>query len=76
MGGQQPHILRPLTQRRQIQVNHIEAVKQILAEMAFPHPFMHIAVGRGNNADIHADGFTAADALKFFLLHHPQQFHL
>ena len=51
--GEFQNVRRALAQRRQLQVHHIEAEEQILAEGPLPHAFRQIPVGRGNDTDIH-----------------------
>ena len=76
MPHQHRNIVLPLPQRRHRDLQHRQPVIQILPETAVPHRLLQIAVGRGNQADIHLDGMDPAHAFELTLLQHPQQLHL
>jgi len=61
---QQPDILAPLAQRRQMDPHHIEAVKQVLAELARGDRLLQRPVRRGDDAHIHGNRLVAAHALE------------
>ncbi len=70
---QQRNVVTPVPQGRHRDGEHIEAEKQILAEIARPHLFAQVDIGRGHDAHIHLDGARAADALDLPLLQCAQQ---
>ncbi len=53
--------------------NDVEAEEEVLAEFLALDAFFEMAVGGGDDADIHLDGAVAADAFEFALLQHAQQ---
>ena len=52
MMGQEQDVLRALPQRRQSERDHVQAVKQILAETGRPDLRLEIAIGRRDQSDI------------------------
>src|SRR5262245_54902562 len=74
--GQKRDILRMMTQRRDKDGNDIEAEEQVLAKLFAFNALFEIAVGSGENANIHFDGAVAAYPLEFAFLQHAQEFHL
>jgi hypothetical protein len=63
MIGKRRHIARALTQRRQVQRKHSEAIHQILAQLPIRHRFGDVAIGRRDYADVGLDLLRAAEAL-------------
>ena len=61
-----------LGQGRHRQRDDIEAVEQVLAELAGRHLGLEVAVGRGDDADVDLDPRVAAKAREALLLQHPQ----
>ena len=76
MLDQYRQIIEPLAQRRHLQREYVQPVVQILAEAARDNGRIQVAMGRGDDAHVAADGFIAADPLEAALLQHAQQFHL
>src|SRR5262249_24909182 len=70
---QQRNVLFPLAQSGKLDVDDIQPVVKILAEFAFLHQFAQIGVGRGEDADIHADRFRRAQRGELLLLYDTQQ---
>ena len=70
---QRGNIFLAVAQRRQRQVDHVEAVVQILAEAPFLHQLLQIGVGGGHDAHVDADGFGRAQRHELALLDHAQQ---
>ncbi len=62
------HVGGPLAERRQLQVDDVEAEQQVLAEGAGARRFHEIAVGGGDDADIDRHRAGAADAVDDALL--------
>ncbi len=60
--GQRQDVLAPLAQRREMDADDIEPVKQILAEAVGFHVAFEVAVGGGEDAHVGAQRLVAADA--------------
>ena len=74
MIDQQPDVVAPLAQRRDLDVHDVEAVKQILAELVRRHAIDQPTVGRGDDANVDARrAAIGADALNLAVLEKPQQ---
>src|SRR5208283_1242595 len=76
MIGQQWDIFATLTQVRDADGNHTEAVVEILAEKIFGNGLIEVAVGGGDNAHIDRNLAGAADRAHGALLEDAKQFHL
>src|SRR5690349_10087405 len=74
--SQEPYIVRPFAQGRQMQHDPLESKIQIFPEPAFDHATMKILVGGRDNSDIHGSGVGIADTVKRLFLKHPQEFAL
>ena len=70
---QQRNVFLAFAQRREMQRDHVQAMEKIFAEAAFATSLVQIFVGGGEDADVHFDGFGAAEAHEFALLNHAQQ---
>src|SRR5258708_25018005 len=64
MTSQQRNIYFALGKRRDIKRNHVKAVKQVLAKVAFGYLFFQVFVGGGNHAHVHLDRLVVDDAGK------------
>ena len=64
MPGQQRDVIRALAERRHENLDDVQTVKQILAEGAGRDALFEVAIAGGHHADIHGDGFFAADPLE------------
>jgi hypothetical protein len=73
---QQRDVLTPLRQRRDVQVDDVEPVVQILAEAAFRDPGFHVAVAGGDEANIDLHRSGAAHRQHFLFLDRAQQLDL
>jgi hypothetical protein len=73
---QRGNVGEPLTQRRQIHVDHIQAIEEILAEPALPDQVGQVLVAGGDDARVHLLWPRRANALEFALLNRPQHFGL
>src|SRR5690606_645909 len=71
--GNLEDILASLAKRWQIEVDHIDAVEEILAKLAFLAEFLQISVGRRQQANINLAGFDGANGANLSLLKHSQQ---
>ena len=71
----EPHqvrnIIPALPQWRQIQHHHADPVIQILAKLVLADGGLGVAMGGGDDADIHGDGFLPAKSLQAFFLQDP-----
>src|SRR5690606_30944420 len=76
MRGQQRNVLAPLAQRRQAQVDHVETIEKILAELAAFHALAQVLVGGGDDADVDMPVAGAAHGAHRAFLQHAQQLHL
>ena len=68
MQDQQPDVGAALAQRRDVSRNDVQPIVEILSKLAFLDHRGQIAVSGGDHAQVHVDGFRAAQALEFALL--------
>ncbi len=66
--GELDHVGRALAQRRDLQVDDVEAEEEVLAELACAHRLDQVAVGGGDDADVHRHRPGAAHAVDHALL--------
>jgi hypothetical protein len=59
-----------------VDLDDVQAVVQVLAERAGFDAGRKIAVGRRDDADVHAERLVAADPLELALLEEAQELHL
>ena len=76
MISQQRDILSPFGKRWDLQIHHVESVKQIFAELAAGHRLRQVAVGRGDDPHVDLDIAVAAQRTHLTLLQDAQQLHL
>ena len=76
MDAQDLHIVAPLPQRGELQVQHVQAVVQVLPEAALHGLLQQVLVGGGDDAHVHRDHPAAAHPADLLLLQDPQQLHL
>jgi hypothetical protein len=74
--GQQQRVAAAQAQRRHLDVDDVEAVVQVLAELALADRLGQVAVGRGDQPHVDLDRLAAADPLERPLLQHAQQLDL
>ena len=70
---QSRHVFLALTQRRQAQADHVQAVEQVLAEHAVLDAGFQVLVRRGNHAHIRLHGRMAAHTVEMPVGQHTQQ---
>src|SRR5882724_3397562 len=70
---QQRDVAGALTQRRQEDRDHIDAVIKIFAELPFPYQLFQVVVGRGDQAEVDLLRGLAAQTLYGMLFQHAQQ---
>ena len=71
--GQERDLLGALAQRRHLDLDHVEAVVEILAEAPGGHGLLDVLVGGGQHAHVHLDGVAAAHAGELPVLEHVQE---
>src|SRR5690606_9227002 len=74
--GQQRYVARPGSQWRQFDVDHVDAIEQILPEAAFRNQLREVLVRGQDHANVDFVRLRAADRLELQLLQHAQQLHL
>src|SRR5205085_2278414 len=65
-----------LSEGRDADRDHVQPIKEVLAEGAARDHLVEIAVGRRDEAHIHLDRLRAADALELTLLKDAEELHL
>lgn len=73
---EQRDVFAPLAQGRQAQGHRVQAVEQVGAELFLQHRVLEVAVGGGDDPEIHLDGPAVAHPLKTLVLQNVQQFGL
>jgi hypothetical protein len=73
---EEERVLAPLAERRQRDRHHVETVEEILAESPSLDLGLEIAIGRGDQAEVHAAGHGVPDAADLRVLKHAEQLHL
>ena len=73
MADQQGNVLRPVAQRRQRDLQHLQAVIEILAETLGGDFGFQVAIGGGDDAHIDGDFLLRTNRPDTPLLQHPQQ---
>ena len=68
------NIFRPFPQRRELEINHVETVKQILPKETVSYMILQIPIGGGHGPNIGVPGFVLADPLEFLVFEEAQQF--
>src|SRR5437899_2426657 len=76
MFGQLENVRPPLTERRQIDREYVEAVIKVFAKDPFAYRPLKVLVCCRDEAHIRLDRFGPAEAFVFALLKHPQQLDL
>ena len=73
VAGQHGHVFAALTQCRQAQADHIQAVVQVFAEHAFLDALLQVLVGRSDHAHIGFDSAVATHAVEMAIRQDAQQ---
>src|SRR5229473_3563189 len=71
--GEEGNVRRPLPQRRQANVEDVQAIVQILAERATIHRLSEVPVRRSDDANVGLQKTRATQSLKLALLQHAQK---
>ena len=70
---QQKDVISAISQGRNPDFRHIDAVIEIFPKVALADGFFQIGIGGGDELDVHAHGFGTAHAQDFALLQNPEQ---
>ena len=73
---QEANVLSPVPKWWEVNVNHIEPVKQILSKSCLFCHFLQILIGGRNNPDISRKRERATNTIKRAFLQNPQKFYL
>jgi len=73
VAGQQRDVLPPLAQRRKPHGEDVEAIEQILSELAVLHDGSQVPVRGGDEAYVHVHRLAGADRSNLAFLNHAQQ---
>src|SRR3954470_5867824 len=76
MLNQQGHVLAASAQRRQVEGDHVQTVKKVLAEAAILYCLLQVDVSSGEDANVNLDLLDAAEVHEFFVLQHAQDLRL
>jgi hypothetical protein len=74
MGDQQRDVLAPARQRRHLDLHHVDAVVQVLAEAARGRGFLQVVAGGGQHARVDGAWCLGTGRPHGVLLQRPQQF--
>src|SRR5688572_1668638 len=74
--GENDDVPRAFPQRRNLNREHREAEKEVLAELPLGHALLEVPVGRGHDADVNVQRLGATDALEAFFLECTQDLRL
>src|SRR5437660_6969472 len=75
-GGQDWDLLPPFAEGRHVDLHDVQAIVEILAELAAAQGELQVSIGRGHDPGVDHDGLAAADSRKLQVLHDVQQFRL
>src|SRR5258705_10845661 len=76
MGHQKRDVISSLTQRRQMQLDYIQSVKQISSKSTCGGQFLKITIAGRDLTRVHLDHFGPADRHNFSFLQYAQTLHL
>ncbi len=76
MAQQGRNVFLAVAQRRQGDIDDVQAVIQVLAELAFLHQLRQVGVGGGQDAHVHALRLCGSQGRELFFLDHAQQLDL
>ncbi len=71
--GQRQDVLGPVAQRRQVDVDDVQPVEQVLPEPPFLQPFFQMSVGGGDQANVHPFRLGGPQRADLPFLQHAQQ---
>src|SRR2546428_286597 len=70
------NVLAPLAERRHVDRHDVQAIVEVLTELARPHRGLEVDVGRGDDAHVDRDGPQPAEALDLALLEGAEELRL
>ena len=73
---QRQHVIGPIFQRRQVNLNDVNPVEQVLSKPPGFHGFFEVDIRRRDDPDISNAGYRIADALVLPVLQKPQKLRL
>ena len=76
MFDKERNVVTALPQRRQVQVDQVDAVEEVFAERVFLDHRPQVCIGGAYNADICSARAAVAQHLVSLVLQHTQQLHL
>ena len=76
MFDKERNVFTALSQRRQVQIDQIDAVEKVFAERVFPDHRPQVCIGGTYHADISSACVAVAQHLVGLVLQHTQQLHL
>src|SRR5437016_4481288 len=75
-GGQDRDLLPPLAEGRHVDLHDVQAIVEVLAELAAAQGELQVSIGRGHDPGVDQDGFAASDSRKLQVLDDVQEFRL
>ena len=76
MPGQEEDVVSPVLKRRDGDLDHVQAIVEVLPEAAFLDQAEEVLVRRGEDPHVDFPGLSGADHADFLLLQHPQELDL
>ena len=76
MLGEFSNILRAFPQGRDIELNDIQTIEQVLSKLLLLHHRQEVLISGSDQPDIRFKITRSSDALKLSFLKHSEQFHL
>ncbi len=73
---QEPHVVSPFPQRRDVDPHHVQAEEKVFPEAAFPDHGVQIPVGGGDHAHIHPDPLGAPQGVDDAIVQEGEELHL
>ena len=61
-----------MTQRRQVHGDDVQAVEEVLAELAVAHHLLQVDIGGRDNADVHLEFVHTTEVHELAILEHAQ----
>lgn len=76
MLDQQREVVESFPKGRQVDRNDVDAEEEVFTNSPLGDQLGEVAVGGGDDSDVHGDGAIVADPLNLLRLQRPQEFHL
>src|SRR5579884_3052638 len=68
------NIFTPISQRRNLNVEHLQSVQEILTERSLGHEFFQIAITGNDKANVNRSSLGLTNSSNFSFLDNPQEF--